>query len=56
MPTKFDDYVREVEEKARADGPEAVAQWDAFNAYFAVARKELAAPRSVPAAFGADRR
>jgi hypothetical protein len=38
-PTKFDDYVREVAEKARAEGPEAVAQWDAFNAHFALARK-----------------
>jgi DNA-binding XRE family transcriptional regulator len=39
MPTKFDDYVREVEEKAKAEGPEAVAQWEAFNAHFAMARE-----------------
>lgn len=39
MPTKFDDYVREVEEKAKADGPEAIARWDAFNAHFAMARE-----------------
>jgi DNA-binding XRE family transcriptional regulator len=39
MPTKFDDYVREVEEKAKAGGPEAVARWEAFNAHFAMARE-----------------
>ena len=39
MPTKFDDYIREVEEKAKAGGPEAVARWDAFNAHFAMARE-----------------
>jgi hypothetical protein len=39
MPTKFDDYIREVEEKAKAEGPEAVARWDAFNAHFAMARE-----------------
>jgi len=38
-PTRFDDYVREVEEKAKAEGPEAVVQWDAFNAHFTMARK-----------------
>lgn len=32
-------YIREVEEKAKAGGPEAVAQWDAFNAHFAMARE-----------------
>ncbi len=39
MPTKFDSYIREVEEKAKAGGPETVAQWDAFNAHFAMARE-----------------
>lgn len=39
MTTTFDDYIREVEEKARAGGPEAVARWDAFNAHFAMARE-----------------
>ncbi|MGA8364317.1 MAG: helix-turn-helix transcriptional regulator [Solirubrobacteraceae bacterium] len=39
MPTKFDDYIREVEEKAKAGGPEAVARWDAFNTHFAMARE-----------------
>jgi transcriptional regulator with XRE-family HTH domain len=39
MPTKFDDYVREIEEKAKAEGPEAVARWDAFHTHFAMARE-----------------
>jgi transcriptional regulator with XRE-family HTH domain len=38
MPTKFDDYIREIEEKIRAEGPEAIARWEAFNTHFAVAR------------------
>ena len=37
--TKFNDYIREVEEKAKAGGPEAVARWDAFNAHYAMARE-----------------
>jgi DNA-binding XRE family transcriptional regulator len=37
MATKFDDYMREVERKAKAGGPEAVARWDAFNAHYAMA-------------------
>jgi DNA-binding XRE family transcriptional regulator len=45
MATKFDDYIREVEERARAAGPEAVAQWEAFNDHFAMAR-ELRALRN----------
>ncbi len=32
MATKFDDYISEVEKKAKAGGPEALARWDAFNA------------------------
>jgi DNA-binding XRE family transcriptional regulator len=39
MATKFDDYIREVEEKAKAGGPEAVARWGAFNAHFSMARE-----------------
>jgi transcriptional regulator with XRE-family HTH domain len=38
MPTKFDDYIREIEEKIKAEGPEAVARWEAFNTHFAMAR------------------
>jgi excisionase family DNA binding protein len=40
MPTKFDDYLREIEEKIKAEGPEAVARWEAFNTHFAMARDE----------------
>jgi transcriptional regulator with XRE-family HTH domain len=38
MPTKFDDYLREIEERAEAEGPEVVARWDVFNTHFAMAR------------------
>jgi DNA-binding XRE family transcriptional regulator len=39
MATKFDEYIREVEQKAKTDGPEALARWDAFNAHYAMARE-----------------
>jgi transcriptional regulator with XRE-family HTH domain len=39
MPTKFDDYLREIEEKVKAEGPEAVACLAAFNTHFAIARE-----------------
>jgi DNA-binding XRE family transcriptional regulator len=39
MATKFDDYISEVETKAKAAGPEALARWDAFNAHYAMARE-----------------
>jgi hypothetical protein len=39
MPTKFDDYLREIEEKIKAEGPEAVACWEAFNTHFAMAHE-----------------
>jgi DNA-binding XRE family transcriptional regulator len=39
MATKFDDYIREIEQKARANGPESVARWEAFNAHYAMARE-----------------
>jgi DNA-binding XRE family transcriptional regulator len=39
MATKFDDYIHEVEQKARAGGPEALARWDALNAHYAMARE-----------------
>jgi DNA-binding XRE family transcriptional regulator len=49
MATKFDDYVSEVEQKAKAGGPEALARWDAFNAHYAMARevRELRKERNV---------
>jgi hypothetical protein len=40
MPTKFDDYPREIEEKVKAEGPEAVARWEALNTHFATIRDE----------------
>jgi len=39
LATKFDDYISEVEERAKAGGPEALARWDAFNAHYAMARE-----------------
>ena len=39
MATRFDDYISEVEKKAKAGGPEALARWDALNAYYAMARE-----------------
>ena len=39
MATKFDDYISEVEERAKAGGPEALARWDAFNAHYTMARE-----------------
>jgi len=39
MATKFDQYIREVEQQAKTDGPEAIARWDAFNAHYAMARE-----------------
>jgi DNA-binding XRE family transcriptional regulator len=39
MATKFDEYIREVEQKAKTDGPEALARWNAFNAHYAMARE-----------------
>ncbi len=39
MATKFDDYIHEVEQEAKAGGREALARWDAFNAHCAMARE-----------------
>jgi len=39
MATNFDEYIREVEEKAKAGGLDAAASWDAFNAHYAIARE-----------------
>jgi DNA-binding XRE family transcriptional regulator len=39
MATKFDQYIREVERKAKSGGPDAVARWEAFNAHYAMARE-----------------
>jgi DNA-binding XRE family transcriptional regulator len=39
MATKFDDYIHETERKARANGPESIARWEAFNTHYAMARE-----------------
>lgn len=39
MPTRFDDFMAEVEEEARAAGPLAVAQLEAFRLHFTLARQ-----------------
>ncbi|MHB8490793.1 MAG: helix-turn-helix domain-containing protein [Solirubrobacteraceae bacterium] len=39
MATKFNDYISEVEQRAKDAGPEALARWDAFNAHYAMARE-----------------
>jgi DNA-binding XRE family transcriptional regulator len=39
MATKFDDYIREVERKAKTGGPDAVARWEAFNSHYTMARE-----------------
>ncbi len=40
MPTKFNDYLREIEEKVNAEGPQAVARWKALNTHFVMIRDE----------------
>lgn len=39
MATKFSDFVREVEEEARVEGPQAVAELAAFRAHFIMAQE-----------------
>ena len=39
MATKFGDFVREVEEEARQEGPRAVAELEAFRTHFALAQE-----------------
>jgi DNA-binding XRE family transcriptional regulator len=38
MATKFRDFIREVEEEAHAEGPQAVAELEAFRAHYAMAQ------------------
>jgi DNA-binding XRE family transcriptional regulator len=42
MGTKFTDLMREIEEEAVAEGPEAVAELEAFRAHYQLARELLA--------------
>jgi DNA-binding XRE family transcriptional regulator len=39
MATKFEDFVREVEAEAHAEGPQAVAELAALRAHFAMAQE-----------------
>lgn len=39
MPTKFEDFVREVEQEAEAEGPHAVKQLATFRAHFQMAQE-----------------
>jgi ribosome-binding protein aMBF1 (putative translation factor) len=43
---KFSDFMHELEEETRREGPEAVAEAEAFRAYFRLAR-EISARRKV---------
>lgn len=42
--TTFDDFIAELEAEARAEGPDAVAELEAFRLHFSLAR-QLAAQR-----------
>lgn len=44
MSTSFEDFIKELEAEAEAEGPEAVAELEAFRLHFSLAR-QLAARR-----------
>lgn len=46
MASKFTDLLREIEEEAVVEGPEAVAELEAFRAHYQVAREILALRRA----------
>jgi len=46
MATKFADVMREIEAEARAEGPEAVAELEAFRAHFRLGRQIAEARRA----------
>ena len=39
MSTSFEDFMRELEAEAEAEGPDAVAQLEAFRLHFSLARQ-----------------
>jgi XRE family transcriptional regulator, regulator of sulfur utilization len=41
MKTSFDDFYRELEAEAEAEGPEAIAELEAFRLHFSLARQLL---------------
>src|SRR5262245_61326365 len=46
MAIKFEDFMREVEAEAQAEGPEAVAELEALHAHFRLARQIAEARRA----------
>lgn len=46
MATKFKDFMREIEEEARAEGPEAVADVEALRTHFRIGRQLAEARRA----------
>ena len=46
VATKFKDFIREIEEEARAEGPEAVAELEALRTHFRLGRQLAAARRA----------
>ncbi len=45
MRTNFDDFMDELEDEAKAEGPEAVAQFHAFGEYFASVALQISSLR-----------
>ena len=46
MGTKFSTFLKEIEDEARAEGPEAVEQLETFGAHFRMGRKLAEARRA----------
>ncbi|HEY8211821.1 MAG TPA: helix-turn-helix domain-containing protein [Myxococcaceae bacterium] len=46
MATKFKDFIREIEEEARVEGPDAVAELEALRTHFRLGRQLAAARRA----------
>ncbi|HZN91722.1 MAG TPA: helix-turn-helix transcriptional regulator [Myxococcales bacterium] len=46
MATRFKDFMREIEEEARAEGPDAVAELEALRTHFRLGRQLAAARRA----------
>jgi len=46
MATKFKDFMREIEEEARAEGPEAVAELEALRTHFRLGHQLAEARRA----------
>ncbi len=45
MSTSFDDFIAELEAEAAAEGPDAVAEFEAFRLHFSLARQFAALRR-----------